>query len=318
MVLLDLIRVHTYILTILPDLIWQCWDIGEIGRNSSRVYVDTIQVGIDGNLVSVDGRSVRGDIVRVLFDPHRVVKGVHVDIKYILRVLSDTVRVFSYFLWIDTDVFLVLFPVKSVGRDTKVVRTDVSNVSIYLLLVWLDFIQVGRDNVSVAVDSFFVEIETNRVCADSIMVVLDRVGIWIYIYLVSWDITRVYWDGCLVISDFVSAISDVVFIFLNRGFITIDTCHISCDSFSIVFDAILSSVDLLSVFIRFIFDLFSGLLKARNYFLSTYSSLKENIYSFLLFLNFCFISLNFTAVFFKLLQYVIDWLIFALELFCLR
>jgi len=104
---------------------------------------------------------------------------------YILRVGLDTVRVFSYFLWIDSDVVLVLYPELYVGRDIKVVRTDVSNVSIYLLLVWLNFIQVGRDIVSVAVDSFFVEIESWRVCADSIMVVLDCVGIWIYIYLVS-------------------------------------------------------------------------------------------------------------------------------------
>jgi len=74
----------------------------------------------------------------------------------------------------------------SVGRDTQIVRTDVSNVSIYLLLIWLDFIQVGRDNVCVAVDSFFVELDTKRVCADRIIIVLGCVEIWIYIYLVSW------------------------------------------------------------------------------------------------------------------------------------
>ena len=157
-----------------------------------------------------------------------------------------------------------------VGRDIKVVRTDVSNVSIYLLLVWLNFIQVGRDIVSVAVDSFFVEIESWRVCADSIMIVLDRVGIWIYIHLVSWDIIRVHWDGCLVINDFVSVISYVCLNIANRGFFTIDTCRISCDSFNIVFDVILGGVDLLSIFIRFSFDFLGGLLKVRNFCISTY------------------------------------------------
>jgi len=230
-----------------------------------------------------------------------------------LRVQSNIVRVFSYFRWIDTDVVKVSRPDITVGRYTQIVRTDVSNVSIYLLLIWLDFIQVGRDNVSVAVDSFFVEIDTNRVCADSIMVVLGRVEIWIYIYLVSWDITRVHWDGCLVINDFVSIISDSSLNIANRGFITIDSCHISCDSFNIVFDVILSSFDLISVFIRFSFDFFSGLLKVRNCCITTWSLGLELLYGKILvcdflalFLNFCLISLNFTAVFFKLLQYVSD------------
>ena len=76
MVSLDVIRVHTYILTILPDLIWQCWNIGDIGPNSSRVYADTIKVGIDGILVKVDGRSLRGDIAWVGGDDPLVVFGV--------------------------------------------------------------------------------------------------------------------------------------------------------------------------------------------------------------------------------------------------
>jgi len=101
------------------------------------------------------------------------------------------------------------------------------------------------------------------------MVVLDCVQIWIYIYLVSLDITRIHWDGCLVINDFVSVISDVCLNIANRGFITIDTCHIGCNSFSIVFDVILSSSDLLSVFIRFSFDFLSGPLKVRNCCIST-------------------------------------------------
>ena len=73
MVFLDLVRVHTYILITLPDLIWQCWDIVEIGRNSSRVYADTIQVVIDIILVIFDGRSVRGDIALVGGDDPLVV-----------------------------------------------------------------------------------------------------------------------------------------------------------------------------------------------------------------------------------------------------
>ena len=87
-----------------------------------------------------DGTVVRWDIVWVLGDDPRVILGFKRDIVYIHRVGRDTVEVFKDFLWIDFDVVLVSNPDLYVGRDIQLVRTDVINVSIYLLLVWFNFI----------------------------------------------------------------------------------------------------------------------------------------------------------------------------------
>lgn len=140
LVVLDVTRHHSYLMLILSDLRRQCQDITEIARNAISVYVDSIQIRIDGILVIYDGTVVRWDIVLVLGDDPRVILGFKRDIVYIHRVGRDTVEVFKDFLWIDFDVVLVSNPDMSVGRDIQIVRTDVINVSIYLLLVWFYFI----------------------------------------------------------------------------------------------------------------------------------------------------------------------------------